>query len=206
MLARLPEEAARSEGRAAKLEDIVAARGETSTAGQMSDERRRYVIGLGANLGDRLSTLQSAIRALASCGEVLVVSDLYESAAFGPPQPDYLNAAALLESGFSPMELLEALLEIERQHGRERRERWGPRTLDLDVLYSPGLRLVTPGLTLPHPELRRRAFALKPLVDVLAEARDPSSNTLYAQVLAALQGQQLRRFETVANWCPGRAE
>src|SRR5260221_14597632 len=106
----------------------------------MSDDLRRlYVIGLGANLGDRLRTLQSAVIALETQGKLAAVSHLYESAAVGPPQPDYLNAAVLLESVLSPAELLTGLLAIERAHGRERRERWGPRTLDLDLLHSPGL-------------------------------------------------------------------
>src|SRR5690349_9604716 len=119
----------------------------------MSDERRQYVIGLGANLGDRLSTLKSAVSALAGIGSIRAVSHLYETAAVGPPQPDYLNAAVLLESSLEPTALLGELLAIERAHGRQRRERWGARTLDLDLLYSPELRLSEPDLTLPHPEL-----------------------------------------------------
>jgi 2-amino-4-hydroxy-6-hydroxymethyldihydropteridine diphosphokinase len=172
----------------------------------MSDDLRRYVIGLGANLGDRLLTLKRAVRDLAQYGTVLAASDVYETAALGPAQPDYLNAAVLFESASEALPLLGALLAIERAHGRERRERWGPRTLDLDLLYSPGLVLTTAELTLPHPELTRRAFALAPLVDVAADARDPGSSTLYAELLAALTSQSIRRFETSANWCPGTVE
>src|SRR6266540_2141687 len=131
----------------------------------MSDDQpRRYVIGLGANLGDRLAALKSAVLALQEHGIVLAVSDLYESAALGPPQPDFLNAAVLLESSLNPQRLLVELLAVERAHGRQRRERWGPRTLDLDLLDSPGLVLTGSELTLPHPELLRRAFALGPLL------------------------------------------
>ena len=172
----------------------------------MSDDLRRYVIGLGANLGDRLATLRSAVLGLSQHGSILSVSDVYESAAVGPPQPDYLNAAALLESRLAPARLLEVLLAVERAHGRERRERWGPRTLDLDLLFSPGLVMSTPELTLPHPELVRRAFALQPLVELAADARDPHSGARYADLLSALEGQPLRRLETSARWCPGRAE
>ncbi|HYQ18354.1 MAG TPA: 2-amino-4-hydroxy-6-hydroxymethyldihydropteridine diphosphokinase [Polyangiaceae bacterium] len=172
----------------------------------MSDDLRQYVIGLGANLGDRLATLRSALAALARYGSVVAVSDVYESAAVGPPQPDYLNAAVLLESALAPALLLEVLLGIERDHGRERRERWGPRTLDLDLLYSPDLVVRTPELALPHPELTRRAFALRPLLDVAPSAQDPSSKALYTELLPALEGQALRRFETSSNWCAGRAE
>jgi 2-amino-4-hydroxy-6-hydroxymethyldihydropteridine diphosphokinase len=172
----------------------------------MSDDLRRYVIGLGANLGDRLATLKSALLGLSQHGSILSVSDVYESAAVGPPQPDYLNAAALLQSPLAPTRLLEALLGVERAHGRERRERWGPRTLDLDLLFSPGLVLSTPELTLPHPELTRRAFALRPLVEVAVDARDPRSGALYSELLSTLGDQSLRRLETSPGWCPGRAE
>lgn len=172
----------------------------------MSDQRRAYVIGLGANLGDREATLRSAIRALAKLGAVLAISDLYETAAVGPPQPDYLNAAVLLESSLEPAGLLAELLQVERAHGRERRERWGARTLDLDLLYSPDLALSEPSLTLPHPELTRRAFALCPLLDVAPEAREPGSGRRYAELFALLEGQGVRRFETRNAWCPGIAE
>ncbi len=172
----------------------------------MSDKLRQYVIGLGANLGDRLRTLRSAVAGLAQCGTVRAVSALYETEPVGPAQPDFLNAAVLLESNLAPQALLEALLGLERQHGRERREKWGARTLDLDLLYSPGLVVDTPQLTLPHPELTRRAFALVPLVDVATEARDPKTGELYSEILASLGARGVRRFETGANWCSGTAE
>jgi len=178
------------------------------------DVCRSYVIGLGANLGDRVATLKSAVVGLLPLGRVLGISALYESAAVGPRQPDYLNAAALLESELPPLGLLHQLLELERAHGRERRERWGPRTLDLDVLYSPGLLLAEPELTLPHPELARRVFALAPLLDVAPSARDPRSGEPYADVMVALGDQGVRCLETAHRWdprpnppgAPGRAE
>jgi 2-amino-4-hydroxy-6-hydroxymethyldihydropteridine diphosphokinase len=172
----------------------------------MSDERRSYVIGLGANLGDRRGTLQSAVARLRTIGALRQVSDLYETDAVGPPQPDYYNAAVLLESVLAPLQMLEQLLAIEREHGRERRERWGPRTLDLDLLFVPGLVWADPALTLPHPELTRRAFALLPLIDVLPDASDPRTGARYAELLPGLLGQGLRRLETSATWCPGRVE
>jgi 2-amino-4-hydroxy-6-hydroxymethyldihydropteridine diphosphokinase len=92
------------------------------------------------------------------------------------------------------------------EHGRERRERWGPRTLDLDLLFVPGLVWADPALTLPHPELTRRAFALLPLIDVLPDASDPRTGARYAELLPGLLGQGLRRLETSATWCPGRVE
>jgi 2-amino-4-hydroxy-6-hydroxymethyldihydropteridine diphosphokinase len=169
----------------------------------MSDDvRLSYVIGLGANLGNRLATLKSAVLALEPHGAIRAVSDLYESAAVGPPQPDYLNAAVLLDSTLTPQRLLAELLAVERAHGRERRERWGPRTLDLDLLDSPGLVLAEPGLTLPHPELLRRAFALAPLIDVAPEACDPHSGRRYVDLAMPLETQGVRRLETGLRWDP----
>jgi len=169
----------------------------------MSDvPRLLYVIGLGANLGDRLAMLRSAVVALGAHGRVTRVSSVYLTAAVGPPQPDYLNAAVLLQCGLSPRALLAELLEIERRHGRERRERWGPRTLDLDLLLSPGLSVEEPGLTVPHPELSRRAFALVPLLEVLPDARDEHSGAAYADVLRVLGRTSVRRFVASETWDP----
>lgn len=185
---------------------------------QMSgDVCRAYVIGLGANLGDRRATLTSAVEALAARTTLLAVSHLYESRAVGPVQPDYLNAAVLLEAGLSPGQLLKELLSIERAHGRERRERWGPRTLDLDLLHSPELVVSEPDLTLPHPELIVRGFALAPLVDVAPEATHPVSGARYAELLQAMAEPGVYRVETSDAWFehrsrplpaqrPGRAE
>jgi 2-amino-4-hydroxy-6-hydroxymethyldihydropteridine diphosphokinase len=169
----------------------------------MSDVQRiRYVIGLGANLGDRLGTLKSAVLALGAHGEVQRLSHVYETPALGPPQPDYLNAAVLLGTSLPPRALLGELLRIEQRHGRERRERWGPRTLDLDLLLSPGLTLEEPGLSLPHPELGRRSFALVPLLDVLPDARDDLSGASYAELLARLEPTTLRRIAISESWDP----
>lgn len=172
-----------------------------------------YVVGLGANLGDRRATLKSAVQALAAQAALLGVSDLYASRAVGPEQPDYLNAAVLLESSLTPSQLLGELLGIERAHGRVRRERWGPRTLDLDLLHSPDLVVNEADLTLPHPELTGRAFALAPLLDVAPDARDPHSGARYAELLRAIADPGVHRVETSAAWFgpivghrPGRAE
>lgn len=187
----------------------------SSSAEAMSgDVRRSFVIGLGANLGERVTTLKSAVLGLARLGPVQAISALYATAAVGPPQPDYLNAAVLLESNLEPLELLGQLLEVERAHGRERRERWGPRTLDLDLLFSPALVVNEPALTLPHPELTRRVFALAPLLDVAPDALDPRSGQRYRDLILALGDQGVRRLETAESWdprpngtdAPGRAE
>jgi len=169
----------------------------------MSDVlRHRYVIGLGANLGDRLRTLRAAVLALDATGQVQRLSHIYETPALGPPQPDYLNAAVLFDSSLPARALLDELLRIEQRHGRERRERWGPRTLDLDLLLSPGLTLDEPGLTLPHPELARRSFALVPLLDVLPEARDELSGASYAELLTQLDPTTVRCVAISESWDP----
>ena len=118
-------------------------------------------IGLGSNLGDRQSTIEAAISALPG---VVAVSRLRETEPVGVlDQPPFLNAAAALETTLSPRELLGTLLAIERELGRERRERWGPRTIDLDLLLYGDAVVEEPGLTVPHPRLHERHFALEPL-------------------------------------------
>ncbi len=132
-----------------------------------------YVLGLGANLGDCIATLKEAARridALADC-TVEATSRLYRSKAVGPVQPDYYNAAVRVVSRLDPRALLNALLAIEAALGRVRRERWGPRVIDLDILWSDHYHVSEVGLTIPHAELANRAFALAPLLDVAPECR-----------------------------------
>lgn len=143
-------------------------------------------IGLGANLGERLTTLESAVERLAGTPGVIVerASPVYETAPVGPPQPSYLNAAVRARVTLEPEALLDALLAIEAAHGRVRRERWGPRTLDLDVLVlcdpvtlEPRV-WSSPRLTVPHPHLLERTFALAPLLDVIPELEPIWGTTL----------------------------
>jgi len=124
----------------------------------------RAYVGVGANLGDREATIRAALAALPG---VVAVSELRETAPVGVvDQPPFLNGAAALETELSPRELLDALLEVERRLGRERRERWGPRTIDLDLLLHGDDVVDEPGLTVPHPRLHERRFALEPLLDL----------------------------------------
>jgi 2-amino-4-hydroxy-6-hydroxymethyldihydropteridine diphosphokinase len=145
------------------------------------------VIGLGANLGSPRIALREALSQLARIAELLCISSLYKTVPVGGPiQPDFLNAAARILYQGSPAELLKHLLELERGAGRLRRERWGPRTLDLDILWLKDTILRAPGLIIPHPRLRERAFALRPLLDVAPEALDPRDGTAYFRVLEEL--------------------
>jgi 2-amino-4-hydroxy-6-hydroxymethyldihydropteridine diphosphokinase len=139
----------------------------------------RAVVGIGANLGDRMATMRAAVRAIEAVARVEKTSHVYETAPVGPPQPTFLNAAVLLEYGRAPVDLLDDLLAIERNAGRIRIERWGPRTLDLDVLWIEGLAVDTPRLAVPHLHLHERAFALAPLLELVPDARDPRTGALY---------------------------
>ncbi len=121
-------------------------------------------VGLGSNLGDREAAIRAALAALPG---VVAVSELRETAPVGvTEQPAFLNGAAALETELSPRDLLESLLAVERELGRERRERWGPRTIDLDLLLYGAETVDEPGLTVPHPSLHERRFALEPLAEL----------------------------------------
>jgi 2-amino-4-hydroxy-6-hydroxymethyldihydropteridine diphosphokinase len=118
-------------------------------------------------------------------------------------QRRFLNAALSLDTALDPIALLEALLEIERALGRVRRERWGPRTLDLDLLWSGSRVLTRPELTIPHPRLRERTFALRPLLDVEPGAADPETGTPYAELLSRLDQPRLELRAGPDGWALG---
>ncbi|MFQ4139546.1 2-amino-4-hydroxy-6-hydroxymethyldihydropteridine diphosphokinase [Nodosilinea sp. PGN35] len=134
-------------------------------------------IALGSNLGDSRKTLQQALVSLSHCPSIDVVaqSSLYQTVAVGPPQPDVLNACALLNTTLSAHDLLNQLLNIEQHFGRVRRERWGPRTLDLDLLFYGQAIIAETTLHIPHPRLRERAFVLVPLAEIAPNWHDPLS-------------------------------
>lgn len=143
----------------------------------------RAYVGLGANLGDREATIGAAIAALPG---VVAVSELRETDPVGvTEQPAFLNGAVALETDLSPRELLESLLAVERALGRERRERWGPRTIDLDLLLYGSETVDEPGLTVPHPRLHERRFALEPLAELDLEIMVPGRGRV-ADLLAEL--------------------
>jgi 2-amino-4-hydroxy-6-hydroxymethyldihydropteridine diphosphokinase len=129
------------------------------------------VIGLGTNLGDRVAYLVRAREALERAPGIRVeaASSIVETDAHGPPQPRYLNAAVRIETSLEAEPLLEACLAVERSLGRVRGERWGPRTIDLDILYLEGVTLGEGRVLVPHPRLLERSFALGPLLEVMPE-------------------------------------
>jgi 2-amino-4-hydroxy-6-hydroxymethyldihydropteridine diphosphokinase len=153
----------------------------------------RYYIGLGANVGDRLTNLREAVRRLEPLGSIVARSRVYAAAAVGgPPQAPYLNAAVLLESALTPVELLARTQEIEKALGRNREAevRWGPRTLDLDILMC-GARgeiiIDEPTLRLPHPRMKERGFALSPLLDLDATLVHPELERPLKSLASAAQ-------------------
>ena len=136
------------------------------------------LVGLGGNLGDAAATLRQAFQELDALPStrLLRASRLYRSRAWGrTDQPDFINAVAMLETTLGARELLDAMLGIEHGAGRERHpdERWGPRTLDLDLLLYGDAVMDEPGLHVPHPHLHERAFALVPLVEIAPDAMIP---------------------------------
>ena len=127
----------------------------------------RAAIGIGSNVGDATANVRGAFELLAAIGTLVARSALYRSEPWGVlEQPPFVNAAVLLDTDLSPRALLDALKRIERAAGRVATYRWGPRVLDLDILTYGDDRIDEPDLTVPHPRLHERAFALVPLAEI----------------------------------------
>lgn len=160
-------------------------------------------IALGTNLGDREATLMQAITALQEhpAIEVLRCSNLYETDPVGYlDQPCFVNMALAMRTSLDPEALLTVMLDIELRLGRERTIRFGPRTVDLDLLWAGGKEMNTPLLTLPHPRMMERAFVLVPLSDIVPEG-EPSG--LYERIRSALDtldGKEGVRFWKTCTW------
>lgn len=153
------------------------------------------VIGMGANLGARLQSMRQGATQIASFCEVSAVSALYESFPVGPSQPLFLNAALLVRCALEPEVLLTRLLAIEHELGRIRTQRWGPRTLDLDILWIREGSHQSASLVVPHPHLAERCFAIMPLLDVAPTAIDPLTGTPYASLIASLDCTGVTRVD-----------
>ena len=145
----------------------------------------RAFVAVGSNLGDRWARLAAAARALREAPGVAVIraSRVWDTAPLGPPQPRYLNAVLELETTRTPESLLGRLRDVERAAGRTREVRWGPRTLDLDLLLVGDLVVHTPRLTLPHPELGRRRFVLAPLAELRQDMVVPGTDSAVGRLL-----------------------
>lgn len=140
--------------------------------------QKKYInvyLGLGSNVGDRAANLRAALALLdREVGKAVKKSHVYETQPWGQPEQEpFLNQVIMLNTTLDPRNLLEKISRIERELGRERKEKWGPRTLDIDILFY-GKRVVRDkGLEIPHPELHKRAFVLVPLMEIAPDLEHP---------------------------------
>ncbi len=160
-------------------------------------QRKASAIALGSNLGNSQATLEAALKNLDRTPGITVKtrSSWYKTAPIGPSQPDYLNGCALLDVQLNPQELLKTLLAMEDKFGRVRQERWGARTLDLDVLLFEDLILETPELQIPHPRMTQRAFVLVPLAEIAPDWIEPVSGVAIAQLVEKVDRSGVNKQE-----------
>lgn len=158
----------------------------------------RAYLSLGSNQGDRAAQLDAALARLAASGHVRMIkrSSFYETAPIGmTAQPWFLNVVVEVETDLQPQDLLALTLRVEGDLGRVRVQRWGPRTVDIDILLYDALEVTTPVLAIPHPEMTRRRFVLEPLLEIAPDATLPDGRRL-ATFLPHVHDQELRK---VAN-------
>ena len=161
------------------------------------------VIALGGNLGDVETCFRATRDELASLPRtrLLESSRIYTSAPLGPPgQPDYQNAAVTIDTELEPLELLDRMQRIEQEHGRVRGEKWGPRTLDLDLIAYGDICMDTARLILPHPHMHERMFVLQPVTDLLPQWKHPRLQCSIAQLMNALLRQGTERLAEGHTW------
>ena len=158
----------------------------------------RIYIGMGSNLAAPQEQLRNAVQALMQLPKTQLtgVSAFYQSDSLLPGQPRYTNAVAALESALAPLELLDALQTIENQQGRERLERWGPRTLDLDILLFGDRLIDEPRLKVPHYQMQERAFVLYPLAELAPAQLELADGRRLSDLLAACPFVGLDRLAT----------
>lgn len=157
-------------------------------------------LGLGSNLGDRRRWIAEAVARLEAHPQIALkgCSSLYENPPVGyQDQPDFLNAVIEVETSLSPAALLEVALQVERDLGRQRNLRWGPRNIDIDLLLYEDVQVAEPDLIVPHPRLRERAFVLVPLVEIAPELRLPEGPA------ARQAAQEVESNANLSIYCQG---
>ena len=166
----------------------------------MNRRASRVFLSLGSNVGDRGRYLRDALAELDALADTRVraVSQGYETEPWGEPdQPEFLNIAAEIETALAPHELLNAVKAIERRLGRSAGSKWGPREIDVDVVLWEGAEVSAPGLCVPHPEFRRRAFVLEPLREIAGNVVDPVTGATVAELAARpeVEGRVLNKVK-----------
>ena len=152
-------------------------------------------LGLGTNLGDRAANLQAAVIGLAKELVITAVSPLYQTAPWGvTDQPDFINMCLAAETALSPIELLTFIKDLEVEIGRLPSKRWGPRLIDIDLLFYANQILETENLKIPHPELAERAFVLCPLADIAPNFVHPVLRQTIAALAAKVGDEGIRPF------------
>ncbi len=175
-----------------------------TTEARLAPGSRRLVLALGSNLGDRLANLQAGIDVLAAAPGLgqLSVSPVYETEPVGgPAQDDYLNAVVIAETGLPARAILDRARQAEAALGRVRAQRWGPRTLDVDIIVCGAEVSTDPELTLPHPRAHERAFVLAPWHDLDPAAQIPGRGPI-AELLAEISGTGIRRVPEASLRAP----
>lgn len=165
---------------------------------------KRSAIALGSNMGDPQEILEASLETLAQTPGIILEakSSWYTTKAIGPPQPDYLNGCAILKVQLFPQALLETLLTIEQKFGRVRQERWGPRTLDLDLLLYDDIIVDQPNLQIPHPRMSERAFVLVPLAEIAPDWIEPVSQRVIQDLLQDVDTSDVHLVNSNKNYHP----
>lgn len=162
----------------------------------MNSTIHKIYLGLGTNLGDRSANLQAAIEALSPKIQVLAQSPIYQTPPWGyTEQADFLNLVLFAETSLRPRQLLRYVKGIEKQVGRTATFRWGPREIDIDILFFDDLVFDSRKLTIPHPRVHERAFMLVPLADLDPDLRHPVSGKTVQEQLAEIEHGEITEFD-----------